>query len=77
MADYRDPTGKRRWETYDTRKEAEAALAQATVAIRTNRYVSPKGLHNKSGRPLRATTRAYYATTRGCTGAALGDAEAA
>jgi integrase len=41
VADYRDHNGKRHWETYLTRKEAEAALAASTVAIRGGRYVAP------------------------------------
>ena len=80
VADYRDPSGKRHWETFETRKEAEAALAGATVAIRANRYVPPndkrtvkdahaswrnlcvEGSDNRSGKPLRATTAAFYST---------------
>jgi len=80
IADYRDPAGKRHWETFGTRKEAEAALATATVAIRSNRYVPPndkrtvadahaswrklcvEGSDNKGGKPLRATTAAFYST---------------
>jgi integrase len=80
IADYRDPTGKRHWETFETHKEAEAALAGATVAIRSNRYVAPndkrtvtdaydswrklcvEGSDNKGGKPLRATTAAFYST---------------
>jgi hypothetical protein len=41
VADYRDPTGKRHWESYDTKKEAEAALARSTVAIKEGRYSAP------------------------------------
>jgi len=41
VADYRDQAGKRRWETYDTRKEAEQAMATSTVAMKNGRYVSP------------------------------------
>jgi integrase len=80
VADYRSPDGKRHWETFATRKEAEAALAAATVAIRSNRYVPSndkrtvadahtswrtlcvEGSDNKSGKPLRATTAAFYST---------------
>jgi integrase len=45
VVDYRDPAGKRRWETYETRKDAEAALADSAVAIRKGRYVSPNDKH--------------------------------
>jgi integrase len=41
VADYRDHTGKRHWETYETRKEAQRALAGHTVALKDNRYVPP------------------------------------
>jgi hypothetical protein len=41
VADYRDHTGKRHWETYETRKEAQSALAGHTVALKDNRYVPP------------------------------------
>jgi len=78
VADFRDPAGKRCWQTYDTRKEAEVALAAATVAIRSGRYISAndartvcsayeswhklcvEGSDNRSGKPLRATTQAFY-----------------
>src|SRR5262245_38708925 len=80
VADYRDPSGKRHWETFGTRKEAEAALASATVAIRSDRYVPPndkrtvadayaswrvlcvEGADNRGGKPLRATTAAFYSS---------------
>jgi hypothetical protein len=39
VADYRDSTGKRPWETFSTRKEAERALAEHVTAIKDNRYV--------------------------------------
>jgi len=39
VADYRDSTGKRHWETFSTRKEAERALAEHVTAIKDNRYV--------------------------------------
>jgi integrase len=41
VADYRDHTGKRHWETFETRKEAETALALSTVAIKDGRYTAP------------------------------------
>jgi len=41
VVDYRDPAGKRHWETFDTRKEADAALARSTVAIKEGRYSAP------------------------------------
>lgn len=41
VADYRDHTGKRHWETFETRKAAEASLAGSTVALKENRYVPP------------------------------------
>lgn len=41
IADYRDPRGRRRWITRDTRKEAEAALASVSVAIASDEYVAP------------------------------------
>ena len=78
VADYRDPSVKRRWETFTTRKEAESAMADHHTAIRENRWVKPndkrtvkdafeswwplsvEGIDNKSGAPLRPTTRALY-----------------
>jgi integrase len=78
VADYRDHNGARHWETFDTRKEAETALARSTVAIKEGRYSAPndkrtvadaynswrtlcvEGSDNKSGKPLRATTAAFY-----------------
>jgi integrase len=81
VADYRDHNGKRHWETFDTRKEAEGALAKSTVALKENRYVPPndkrsvkdafeswwrlsvEGSDNRSGAPLRATTRGLYLWT--------------
>jgi integrase len=81
VADYRDPTGRRHWESFDTRKEAEAAVAGHTVAIRKGSYVAPndqrtvqdaydswlrlsvEGADNKTGQPLRPTTRALYSMT--------------
>jgi hypothetical protein len=41
VADYRDPSGRRRWITRDTRKEAETALAAVKVAIDKDEYVAP------------------------------------
>jgi hypothetical protein len=41
VADYRHATGARSWETFDTKQEAEAALARSTVAIKEGRYVPP------------------------------------
>ena len=41
VADYRDPSGHRRWITRDTRKEVETALASASVAIAKDEYVAP------------------------------------
>ena len=41
VADYRGHTGKRHWETYGTRKEAERALGLSTVAIKDGRYSAP------------------------------------
>jgi hypothetical protein len=40
VADYRDATGKRHWESYATRREAETAIARSKVAIKEGRYVS-------------------------------------
>jgi hypothetical protein len=41
VADYRDGTGRRHWETYETRRAAEDALAQHVTAVREGRYVPP------------------------------------
>ena len=41
IGDYRDPSGRRRWITRDTRKEAEAALASVSVAVAKDEYVAP------------------------------------
>ncbi len=38
VADYRDPTGVRHWESFDTRKAAEQELAKHTTAIKDGRY---------------------------------------
>src|ERR1700682_1520985 len=38
VADYRDPTGKRHWETFRTRKAAEAAVARHVVDIKDGKY---------------------------------------
>jgi len=38
VADYRDPTGVRHWETFDTRKAAEQELARHVTAIKDGRY---------------------------------------
>ena len=80
VADYRDHSGKRHWETFETRKEAEQALASSTVALKQGKYVAPndkrtvtdaytswrtlcvEGADNKGGKPLRATTAAFYST---------------
>jgi integrase len=81
VADYRDHTGKRHWETYDTKKEAEQIVAQHVTALKDGRYTPPndrrtvrdafeswwrlsvEGSDNRSGAPLRATTRALYLWT--------------
>ena len=44
VADYRDGTGRRHWETYETRHAAEDALAQHVTALCNGRYVP---LNNK------------------------------
>jgi integrase len=41
VADYRDGTGRRHWETYETRHAAEDALAQHVTALCNGRYVPP------------------------------------
>jgi hypothetical protein len=41
VADYRDPSGQRRWITRDTRKEAEVALASVSVAIAKDESLRP------------------------------------
>src|ERR1700722_11332419 len=84
VADYRDATGKRHWESYDTRKEAEQALAGHVTALKDGRYcqtndkrtvrdaydswwrLSVEGSDNRSGAPLRPTTRALYLWTWNC-----------
>jgi len=38
VADYRDSAGKRHWETFDTRKEAEQELAKHVTALKDGRY---------------------------------------
>ena len=38
VADYRDSAGKRHWETFETRKEAEQVLARHVTAIKDGRY---------------------------------------
>ena len=81
VADYRDKSGKRHWEAFDTKKEAEQALAGHVTALKDGRYTPPndkrtvhdafdswwrlsvEGSDNRSGAPLRATTRALYLWT--------------
>jgi integrase len=81
VADYRDSAGKRHWETFDTRKEAEHVLAAHVTAIKDGRHtpandkrtlrdafdswwrLSVEGSDDRSGAPLRATTRALYLWT--------------
>src|SRR5215471_11340873 len=81
VADYRDHNGKRRWETFETRKEAEQVLAKHVTALKDGRYtpandkrtvrdafeswwrLSVEGSDNRSGAPLRATTRGLYLWT--------------
>jgi hypothetical protein len=41
VADYRDGTGRRHWETHETRRAALDALAQHVTALRNGRYVPP------------------------------------
>ncbi len=41
VADYRDGTGRRHWETHETRRGAIDALAQHVTALRNGRYVPP------------------------------------
>jgi integrase len=41
VADYRDHVGKRHWETYGTKKEAEQAIAQHVTALKDGNYTQP------------------------------------
>jgi integrase len=41
VADYRDHTGKRHWETYRTKKEADQALALHVTAIKDGNFTAP------------------------------------
>ncbi len=41
IADYRDNTGRRHWETYRTRKEAEQALALHVTTIKDGNFTPP------------------------------------
>ena len=50
VADYRDHSGKRHWETFETRKEAEQELA--------------KHVHRAQGRPLHAGQRQAHRAGR-------------
>jgi hypothetical protein len=38
VADYRDHSGKRHWESFDTRKEAERVLARHVTANKDGRH---------------------------------------
>jgi hypothetical protein len=44
VVDFRDDDGRRRWETYDTRKEADAALSKRVKELHTGTYKPPKDI---------------------------------
>ena len=41
VVDYRDRQGKRHWESFRTRKEADAALAERVQQLKKGNYVAP------------------------------------
>jgi hypothetical protein len=41
IIDFRDSSGRRRWETYDTRKEADDALSVRVRELRRGSYRAP------------------------------------
>ena len=44
IVDFRDQNGRRRWETYDTRKEADAALARRHREVRAGSYIPQEAI---------------------------------
>jgi len=44
VVDFRDQAGKRRWETYDTRKEADDALAKRIAEVKGSTYCAARDL---------------------------------
>jgi hypothetical protein len=44
VVDFRDQHGKRRWETYETRREADAALARRIGEVKGRAYRAPSAL---------------------------------
>ncbi len=44
VVDFRDQTGKRRWETYETRKQADNALSKRIAEVKGGSYRTPTDL---------------------------------
>jgi integrase len=44
MVDFRDQHGRRRWETYETRKQADAALSKRIAEVKGDLYCAPSDL---------------------------------
>jgi integrase len=60
VVDFRDQDGKRRWQTYRTRDEADTALSKLTPALRQGTYRPPAELPT-----LEAVARDWFATKAG------------
>jgi integrase len=60
VVDFRDQDGKRRWQTYDTRDEADTALSKLVPAVRQGTYRAPAELPT-----LEAVARDWFASKGG------------
>ncbi len=58
VVDFRDQDGKRRWQSYETRDEADTALSKLVPALRQGTYRAPAELPT-----LEAVAREWRSTT--------------
>lgn len=80
VVDFRDQHGKRRWETYKTRKQADDALATRIGQVKGGAYRSAADLPTASvrrcvRRPGSTTARRFSPPSSSATLACLVDAE--